>query len=85
MASRNNNISNDKEPIEPRMNRVQFFGPFRLVIRPEETPSGNGYIFSGSGAIVQVDERDVERILKTRSGMAPCPGCSESMLFEILD
>lgn len=85
MASRNNDISDNKEPVKPRMNHVQFFGPFRLVIRAEETPSGNGYIFPGPGAIVEVDERDVERILKTRSGMAPCPGCSESMLFEILD
>jgi hypothetical protein len=85
MASRDNNISKSDQPKKYLKNRILFLGPWIQKYEPETMPSGNGYVFNGSGSIVEVDERDVPTVLSTRSGMNPCPGCSESMLFEILD
>lgn len=84
MAQRNPNTSKSDQP-KYLKNRILFLGPWIQKYEPSQMPSGNGYVFSGSGAIVEVDERDVPTIMATRSGMNPCPGCSESMLFEILD
>ena len=85
MAQRSDDSNKSDQPKKYLKNRVLFLGPWIQKYAPETMPSGNGYVFNGAGSILEVDERDVPKILATRSGMNPCPGCSESMLFEILD
>lgn len=47
--------------------------------------SGRGYLFSGAGSVVDVDERDVELILTLRRGKGCCGGGGANLLFELAE
>jgi len=75
-----------EEEIVWKTNRIQLLAPIgRLIVRAENTVSGKAYEWRGSGAIVEVDERDVETIFRIRSGFQPCTSCGDSRTFMLLD
>jgi len=58
--------------------------PGRLIVKEDQVPSGSLYDFTHAGAVLEVDERDVETLL-ARHRRAGCCGAgqSEQRYFEL--
>ena len=65
------------------INSVQVQSLLDATVTYTGQVSGKSYVWSGAGAIVEVDKSDVSELLAKRRGKKPCCGAPEQKVFQI--